>query len=840
MTHSFFNVSNILSRPFTKSLSYGLFIVCSLSGATAYSQEFDFRPLSEARSSLKPTPYTPAQRKLVAEQALMFIKNMYVHRELKVKDFGAKVDPVPRLEAIVAEASSLSDSEFHEKIQSVFVDLHDNHTGYTAPLPLRCSYVVSPLSFRDADENGKKVVLFDQVSRIFESIPGEHTNAKRLDKLLAVDGVDIDTYLKNVIHPESSGANDDAMTVYGLMNFTIRSLASLPVPKKDTITYTLQGADGKYEIKSDLYALVNEPSCAKSAANEQASGAAVDAAENTTVKIWKEYVAPATHARFADDILSEIANIQDIKTPAGPITFMQLHTFMPQNSSVESLIHRVRDELKKRHDTSRGLVIDLRNNGGGAVKLAEEMIQLFTPNEVQPSTVRLLPNKLNLEMFLRSNGREENGWTSDIRAALARNEKYTAPRILTTVREANRSGQVWMKPVILIVNAACYSACDMFAAGMQDHGAATIVGSHTSTGAGGANVMEYAAFKSVFGAAAGLDNPFKTLPGAQSMRVSWRQSVRVGKNAGKLIEDAGVKPDFLVRESRADIERGESFAIMKKIKEILEVLEPRFASNIKLASSVRIENGDGAKWSEQVSGVDKVEVRLDGKILKTFDINSDKEILEIEIADVSGEWENKRFTVIGYKENKVAVRIVRELFWRGKSIPMPSSGLRETFDGPLTYLKTNVSLGPSESVWQPVDGVLRVGQGPNYSSSVVTEALFPVDATSIRGDLAVVIDFDLQSEEGMDVFSIMARDPNTGAEQYIYTLDGTISTGRPAMIPIPKIANQMEIVLEFESDENWNMVGPKIKTLAVIKAPNQSPFEGGLFSNLVRRIFPRR
>ena len=66
---------------------------------------FRSRPLSESREALKPVAYTADERELMATQALMFIKNFYVHRELKILDFGAQVDPVPRLEDMVSAST---------------------------------------------------------------------------------------------------------------------------------------------------------------------------------------------------------------------------------------------------------------------------------------------------------------------------------------------------------------------------------------------------------------------------------------------------------------------------------------------------------------------------------------------------------------------------------------------------------------------------------------------------------------------------------------------------------------------------------------------------------------
>lgn len=784
--------------------------------------------LKDVRDQLHAETYTAEERQLVADQAYMFINNMYVHRELKIKDFGPSADAVSRLKDIRLKAKNLSDVEFHTAMQLIFRDLRDNHTNYIAPLPLRCSYVIAPMVFRDVVEDGQVKIIFERLARIAADVPGDIQNAKPLDELVAVDGMPIREYMKNEILPNSMGANDSAQIVYGLMNHTIRSLSSLPVPAKDTITYTLKGSSGAtYEIKTDLLAIVNEASCAEEAKKESARAdrrIKFSNNENPTVKVWKKFAAPEEITPFDDNPLNEIAKIADLSTPAGKITFMKLFSFMPESSSIESLVHSVKVALVERRDQSDALIIDLRGNGGGAVKLAEELVQLFTPSVVEPMPVRMLPNDLNLNVFLRSNGGSHNGWTQDVEDALTAHAAFTKPRVLTTAREANRFGQVWFKPVIVLTDAACYSACDLFAAGMQDHGAATIIGTHPSTGAGGANVMEYRNFSAVFGAA-GQANPFTPLPGSQAFRVSWRQTVRVGKNAGALIEDRGVIPDIVIHYTRDDLATGASKALMHSVRREVEKLLPRYKSSIKLASSVRIENGKAAKWSEEVKGVDTLDVMLAGKLVKSYKVSASGQNLDIQL-DTVGTWESKRFDLVGKQSGKIAFRVVREIFWRGEDVVVGSDNLIEDFTKELKYIKTFVAEGKAEDAWQTSEGTLRVGKGPKYHPSIVSEAFLPLDLTQTTDPVAFVFNLALESEDGMDTFNLIERNTETGEEKYIITLDGNYDMGRQFFgYPLNKEKKHVEMVLEFESDENWNMTGPVVRALGIAIDKSKRPDE---------------
>lgn len=779
--------------------------------------------LQKARSQLHAPAYTAQQRQLVADQAYFVLSNLYVHGALKIKDFGPSADGVSRLKDIKAKAATLSDDDFHTAMQLVFRDLRDNHTNYGAPLPLACSYVISPMSFRDVVENGKVKIIFQRLTRITKDIPGDHQKAKPLDELVAIDGKPAKEFM-HAIMADGMGANTAASIVYGLMTHTIRPLAALPVPANDTITYTLQDSSGKtYDIKTNLYAIVNEPGCVAQTKKELDDGNVpkrrriLMTGENPIVTDYKRFAEPEEIAPFANDPLSEVAKIQDFETGANKITYMQLATFMPKASSVESIVQRVKEELIARRDSSHGIIIDIRQNGGGAIKLAEELTQLFTPSMIQTMPVTLLPTEINKQTFLTSNGGAQNGWTQDIAEAIRARAPLTKPRVLTTPSEANRLGQVWFKPVVVLTDGACYSACDLFAAAMQDHGAALIVGSHPSTGAGGANVMDVRNFRSVF-SSLGAGNPFKALPQGQSMRVSWRQTVRVGKNSGALIEDRGVVPDVVINYARSDIdEKTPSKAFMLAALTELKKMIPKFRGNIDLASTLRMDNGAPAHWSEEVSGIDTLDILSDGKVVKTIRVNSKSQKVDIGL-DIKGNMENKRFDVVGRAGGKIAFRVVRELFWRGDEFKVGDDGMKEDFSGAqMKYFKTFVAEGkPEEDAWQTTKGVLRVGKGPTYRPSVVSEAFLSLDFSNT--DLPAIFYFNavLQTEDGMDILSVIQRDTETGEERYLATLDGTIDMkNQLAGFPIDTTKKHVEMVIEFESDENWNMSGPFIRAMGI-------------------------
>ena len=64
---------------------------------------------------------------------------------------------------------------------------------------------------------------------------------------------------------------------------------------------------------------------------------------------------------------------------------------------------------------------------------------------------------------------------------------YTNLVSFTSDEAATNMGQAYLKPVGVLNNGNCYSACDLFSALMQDSEAATIFSHDGKSGGGGAN-----------------------------------------------------------------------------------------------------------------------------------------------------------------------------------------------------------------------------------------------------------------------------------------------------------------------------------------------------------------
>src|SRR5207244_2587085 len=104
---------------------------------------------------------------------------------------------------------------------------------------------------------------------------------------------------------------------------------------------------------------------------------------------------------------------------------------------------------------------------------------------------------------------------SSLSEAITTGSIYSRGYPITSIEAANDIGQIYHGPVILLTDALCYSATDLFAAGFQDHLIGKILGVDPNTGAGGANVWEHDLLVRI---TTGTKYELKTLPPGSRMR----------------------------------------------------------------------------------------------------------------------------------------------------------------------------------------------------------------------------------------------------------------------------------------------------------------------------------
>ena len=170
----------------------------------------------------------------------------------------------------------------------------------------------------------------------------------------------------------------------------------------------------------------------------------------------------------------------------------------------------------------------------------------------------------------------------------------------------NSVGQVYQGPVVLVTDAQCYSACDIFAAGFQDHEIGPVLGVEANTGAGGANVVTHEDLRTEW-----TGGPLKQLPKGVQMRVALRRCLRVGTRFGQPVEDLGVVPDSLHALTKRDLLE-ENVDLMAAAGALLAARTPRL---LRFASAAA---GAGKRKLTVTTGaVASIDVYVNGRPVAT-------------------------------------------------------------------------------------------------------------------------------------------------------------------------------------------------------------------------------
>jgi hypothetical protein len=586
------------------------------------------------------------QRKLLVDQALLVLGENYVHLPLKVAMHA--VNPLQRLRVLRARMERQTDDTmqdewmFHREMSSIFHSVRDLHTNYLLPVPFAGKIAFLPFVIEkcyDADTNEHylitRTITGYQAPQFGPGAEVTHWNGTPIARAVALNGALF------------AGSNDAANLARGLESLTLRPLVIQSPPDEDWVTLSYLGLDGsKQELREQWKVAANLPPMTDLDAVSEASalmGLDLDSDEKSRAKkalyvrdvvelergqSSAELAAPA--AVTGADLPTTMPGVfraREVVTSSGTFGHLRIFTFsVPDPVAFRDEFVRLAAMLPQ-----IGLIVDVRDNGGGHIYASEFTLQTMTPRRISPEPVQFISTPLNLKICRRHknnpSGIDLGPWFDSLDLAIETGAQYSAAKPITPEDGANDVGQTYHGPVVLITDARVYSATDIFTAGFADHEIGTILGVDDNTGAGGANVWTHGLLASLLNEPPPPDetSPYIALPNGANLRVAIRRTLRVGKLAGTPVEDLGVKPHETHRMTKADLLDG-NVDLLNRAGALLAALPVR---RLDLKTSV---SGTTLTVAIDAQSIDRVDLYLDDRPISSEDLSGP---LGIDILEVT-------------------------------------------------------------------------------------------------------------------------------------------------------------------------------------------------------------
>ncbi|MFG2007060.1 S41 family peptidase [Spirillospora sp. NPDC048911] len=558
-------------------------------------------------------------RRLIVQQALLVLEQNYALLPFKTARYG--INPVQRLRVMQARLGRPGPPEsewrFHAELVDIFNSLRDLHTRYTLPRPFSDAVARLPFLLKEFTEDNRRRYLVGR--RIAGQAELPHETFRFGVELTHWNGVPIDRAVER--HAERfPGANPAARHARAVERFTVRSLAFGPPPDEDWVTLRYLDHDGEarfIQLTWDVSSIVPETS-GPNGQLETPFGYDVEGlrvARLRTELFAPEFIAAEESGEPADPgpegitVTPEMATVFEARrvTAANRVFgHLRIRTFVPTASGVEGFVRefiRLLGELP-----SDGLIVDIRGNLGGAIVASELCLQALTARAVEPEPAQFAATLLNLRICRANDVMAE--WLPSMEQALETGAPYSAAIPFTPPEALAEIPQSYFGPVILLTDARCYSAADIFAAGFQDNQIGPILGIDGNTGAGGGNVWRTA---NLLGSLPSADDfPFRPLPNSADLSLVIRRLLRVGAHAGTPLEDFGVIPDERHIITRQDVLNNDA-DLMATAAALLGKGEPR-----RLQIALAELDGE-LTLTFEVLGVDRADVIVDGRPRATAD-----------------------------------------------------------------------------------------------------------------------------------------------------------------------------------------------------------------------------
>jgi len=517
-------------------------------------------PLSAVRDL--PGQLSNEDKFALVSQLIALVDHFYVHLPLKRSMLA--IDPIQNARLLLTQLGDYrNDIDFLQDFVGVFTSLRDLHTNFVLPAPWQGMVAFLPFlieGFRD--ENGFPRYLVTKISPYVDLgkdfVPGV--------EVTHWNGTPMPYHVLDVAATQA-GANPEAQRRRALSTLTTRTLSYQMPPHEDWARLSYIGAKGPAQIESPWLVSGNPPAPGAlettRITSPHATAVGLDALSRDIQRLRERLFAPIGSSRAnqamgaaqgvgaprsgEDGVTSFPQNLSygTVDTPSGTLGYIRIWNFeIDDVDGFQKEVRRILGEMPR-----RGLILDVRSNPGGTIPAGERILQYLTSKTIRPEPVSFRATDFNRIMC--GSIPELEPWRDSLDLAIRTGELFSQGVPLTTAEQANDTGRVYGGPTVVIIDAMCYSTCDFFVSGFQDHQIGPILGVDKRTGAGGANVWTHDLLQQIWQNS--QLNPLQPLPNGASMRVALRRSTRVAKLDGIPVEGLGTKADVLHSYTRNDI-----------------------------------------------------------------------------------------------------------------------------------------------------------------------------------------------------------------------------------------------------------------------------------------------
>ncbi|KAH9270080.1 hypothetical protein BASA83_007754 [Batrachochytrium salamandrivorans] len=604
----------------------------------------------------------------------------------------------------------MTDEQFNLGLTTIFNKMRDIHTLYYKAGPYGCFSVSTGLFFKLVDDSlgssappKVRVVGVADVPEIRNLIGKALSPISVGDELLTINGLSFDDWYDQNKFGLGFGSNDSGGYSEAFQYLEGAWGDSNILPEADSITLQLKRMgrsqtvytttvpyvsvtnDECWSLSSNLYKELTgttlpgtpAPTSLKQKRSVLGDGASVPG--NNTLQRGDTDI----HKRsYSESVEFEETQIDGWywtiwKNGGRNMGVIRIDSFTPilrdtgEETNFLFLIVTIRGLLVNQLKDTDSVVFDIRGNSGGVIFTADGIIQLFKP-DVAASQFRYLKNDVTKSLFykgLKSTSPWSKAWS-----ATSDTSRYSGLGLIYDSPISNTFGQAYFNPVGVYTNGGCYSACEVFAAQIQDHGIGTVFGDDETTGGGGANVLSSDDDYFTDRPLEYIADPFKANLTEQSsgqkfytkITVGARQLVRNGNYAGQLVEDNGVKSDVIVRSTIADILPGDGgVSNYDRIANYLnDVAKRKMDSKVYFMSEPydRATFDDSMNIPFVASGVDEIIVVYQGEQLGKWQgkLSAVRQSRDITIKTPKGLYSHL-ITFIGKKQGKQMFKTHREI-----------------------------------------------------------------------------------------------------------------------------------------------------------------------------------